>query len=393
MNKRFFIVVMDSVGIGSLPDAHEYNSAESDTLGHIAEQTKLRLPNMQKLGLGNIATLKGIPAEISPAGAWGKMAELSAGMDTTTGHWEMAGLITKVKKPTFPNGFPPDLIREFETRIGRRILGNYAASGVKIIQDLGGEHMKTGFPIIYTSADSVFQIAAHEDIIPVEQLYEFCRIAREMLVDEWGVSRVIARPFIGDEVNGFTRTERRHDFSLIPPAGGLLEKCQNAGISVTSVGKIYDIFAGQNIDFKMHGTNNDQAVSALVECLRNSGDGFYFVNLVDFDMKYGHTNDTSGYKDALERFDCQLSEILSLVRDNDILVITADHGNDPTTESTDHSREYVPLLVYGRNVKPVNLGVRKTYADLGQTIADYFGIEPLAVGKSFLSEIMNAGER
>ena len=322
-------------------------------------------------------------------GAYGKMAEASVGKDTTTGHWEMAGIITRKPFPTFTaNGFPKEVIDAFEKAIGTKILGNYAASGTEIIKILGEEHVKSGCPIVYTSADSVFQIAAHEDVIPLERLYEMCRIAREILTGEYGVGRVIARPFTGEKGN-YTRTKNRKDFSLPPTAPTMLDLAKEAGYTVAAIGKIEDIFENQGITVSDHTTNNPDGIEKTIEYLKKDFSGILFTNLVDCDMIYGHRNDVAGYMGALEYFDGKLPEILSALKEEDILFITADHGCDPTTPSTDHSREYVPLLVYGRGVKEdINLGVRKTFADLGKTVCEYLGISDSFEAESFLNEIL-----
>jgi len=386
--KRFIIAVLDSVGVGALPDAERYDSLGANTLGHVAEHTHLSLPNLQKLGLGNILPLNKVPPAEPPLAAWGKMAESSAGMDTTTGHWEMAGLLLDKPMPTFPDGFPQGFIDDFCSRIGRGVLGNKTASGTRIIDELGREHLETGKLIVYTSADSVFQIAAHESVVPPEQLYEYCRIARELLVGDLAVGRVIARPFVDDYRGGFIRTENRRDFSLAPPPGGLLANCRAAGRPVVAVGKIGDVFAGQDISIAMPGHNNRQSAASLVRALKSPVAGLIFANFVDFDTLYGHRNDLEGYRSALEEFDTMLPQLLEELQDEDILALCADHGNDPSTGGSDHNREYVPLLVCGLLVRPVPLGVRPTFADLGQTAAEYLGVAPLPAGRSFLREIL-----
>ncbi len=385
--KRFIIAVMDSVGVGALPDAAHYDSLGANTLGHVAESYHLHLPNLEKLGLGNILPLANLPAAAQPLAAWGKMAAQSAGMDTTTGHWEMAGLILDKPMPTFPQGFPEDFIAAFRRRVGRGVLGNKVASGTQIIDELGRAHLETGKLIVYTSADSVFQIAAHESLVPPEQLYDYCRIAREMLSGDLAVGRVIARPFVDDFRGGFIRTENRRDFSLLPPPGGLLASCRAAGRPVVAIGKIHDVFAGQDISVSMPGHNNRQTAASLVRALKSPVSGLIFANFVDFDTLYGHRNDSQGYGRALEEFDLLLSQVLDELLDEDILVICADHGNDPTLGGTDHNREYVPLLVYGEPVRPVALGIRATFADLGQTAAAYLNAAPLPAGKSFLEQL------
>ena len=386
--KRFILVVLDSVGAGAAPDAAQYNSLGANTLGHIAESCTLQLPCLEKLGLGNILPLRGVPSTENPAAAWGKMTPAAAGMDTTSGHWEIAGTPLQSPMPTFPQGFPPEVIDPFVAQTGRGVLGNRVASGVQIIQELGNEQVRTGKLIVYTSADSVFQIAAHEAVVPLDELYRCCRIARSLLVGAYGVGRVIARPFVGNEKDGYTRTENRRDFSLDPPAGNLLECCQSKHIPVTSIGKIQDIFAGKHIQVALPGHTNRQSMESLLHAVQEIEGGLLFANFVDFDMLYGHRNNPLGYAQALEQFDEGLPQVLNFLKEDDILAICADHGNDPTTPSTDHSREFVPLLVVGSQIKPVKLGVRSTFADLGQTAAEYLGTDRLPAGVSFLSEIL-----
>jgi phosphopentomutase len=389
--KRVIIIVLDSMGVGELPDAAEYGDEGSNTLANTARAVGgLSLPHMQKLGLGNITAIEGVPPCDEPLGAYGRMAEASKGKDTTTGHWEMAGIYSPRPLPTYPNGFPKELIKEYERRIRRKILGNYPRSGTVIIQELGEEHVRTGYPIVYTSADSVFQVAAHEGVIPIEELYHICQIAREMLVGEHAVGRVIARPFIGEPGN-FTRTERRRDFSLLPPEPTLLDRLVAAGHPVMGVGKIEDIFAHRGLSQSVHSPNNMACVDQTLAFMRESQEGLIFTNLVDFDMLWGHRNNPQGYAGGLEDFDRRLPEIMEAMTPQDVLFLTADHGNDPTTLSTDHSREYVPLLACGSVVKPgVDLGTRETFADLGATVADLLGIEPLPFGISFAEEILGA---
>jgi phosphopentomutase len=389
MPRRAILIVLDSVGVGAAPDAAAYGDEGSNTLANTARAVGgLRLPNLGRLGLGNLADVLGVPPEPHPAGAYGRMQEASAGKDTTTGHWEIAGIISTRPLPTYPNGFPPEVIQEFERRIGRKTLGNYPASGTVIIEELGPEHLRTGYPIVYTSADSVFQIAAHEEVIPVEELYRMCRIARELLTGEHAVGRVIARPFVG-EPGRFVRTDRRRDFSLEPPRPTLLDRLQEAGQPVWAVGKIEDIFAGRGITEAVHIHDNMDGVDQTLAFMARVDRGLIFTNLVDFDMLYGHRNNPRGYADALEAVDRRVPEVLAALREEDILFFTADHGNDPTTPSTDHSREMVPLLVTGPRVRPgVDLGVRPTFADLGQTVAEYLGAAPLEAGTSFLGEVL-----
>ena len=387
--KRVILIVLDSMGVGELPDAVEYGDEGSNTLANTAKAVGgLSLPHMQKLGLGNITAIEGVPPCNELLGAYGRMAEASKGKDTTTGHWEIAGLYSPRPLPTYPNGFPKELIEEYEQRIGRKTLGNYPRSGTVIIQELGEEHMRTGYPIVYTSADSVFQVAAHEEVIPVEELYRICQIAREMLVGEHAVGRVIARPFIGEPGN-FARTERRKDFSILPPEPTLLDRLVEAEQPVMGVGKIEDIFAHRGLSQSVHSPNNMACVDQTLAFMRESQRGLIFTNLVDFDMLWGHRNNPQGYAGGLEDFDRRLPEIMEAMTAQDILFLTADHGNDPTTPSTDHSREYVPLLGYGSMVKPdVDLGTRETFADLGATVAELLGIEPLPFGTSFAEEIL-----
>lgn len=372
--KRVIIIVLDSAGIGELPDAAEYGDEGSNTLGNIAAAVPgFSLPNLEKLGLGNIDGIVGFKAAEEPLGCFGKMAERSVGKDTTTGHWELAGITLRKPFPVYPEGFPGDLVERFEKAIGTKTLGNYPASGTVIIKELGQQHVKTGYPIIYTSADSVFQIAAHEDVIPVQRLYEICRTAREILTGEHAVGRVIARPFTGSDGN-YTRTANRRDFSLEPPEKTLLDHVKEAGLEVKAVGKIDDIFAGRGITQSIHVKNNMEGVDKTIGFIKERFSGLIFANLVDFDMYYGHRNDPEGYARALEEFDGRVPEIIDTMARQDILFITADHGCDPTTVSTDHSREYVPLLIYGKEIRiGVNLGTRKTFSDLAQTTAEYLG--------------------
>ncbi len=387
--KRAIVIVMDSVGIGELPDADKYGDVGSNTLGNIAEKTPgFELNNLQKLGLGNIDGSKGYKAEPHPAGSFGKMAEVSAGKDTTTGHWEMMGIILPKAFPVYPDGFPREVLDKFENAIGTKTLGNYPASGTEIIKQLGAEHVKTGYPIVYTSADSVFQIAAHEEIIPIERLYEMCRIARDILIGEHAVGRVIARPFVGTE-GSYTRTDRRHDFSLKPIQKTVLDSIKEKGLKVKAVGKINDIYSGQGITDSVHIHNNMDGVDKTLEYMKETFNGLIFTNLVDFDMQFGHRNNIEGYAQALREFDERIPEIIKNLTDEDILIITADHGCDPTTPSTDHSREYVPLFIYGTNIKPgINLGIRSTFADLGATVAEYLEVEKPANGTSFLKHVI-----
>ncbi len=381
--KRAIIIVLDAVGIGELPDADKYGDKGSNTLMHVKEALPtLNLKNMCNLGLGLIDGDNVYEKVNNPKGIYGKMAEHSAGKDTTTGHWEISGIWIDKPFPTYPKGFPKEIIEEFESKIGRKVLGNCVASGTIIIQELGDEHMKTGYPIVYTSADSVFQIACHEDIIPIEEQYRYCEIAREILQGDNGVGRVIARPFIGS--NGhYTRTERRKDFSLPPIAPTLLDYVSDAGLTVSAVGKIEDIFCNRGITQSVHTHTNAEGIEQTIKYIENAPDGLIFTNLVDTDMLYGHRNDVEGFGKSLQYFDDNLPRIINAMSDDDILFITADHGCDPTTPSTDHSREYVFLLGYGKNIKPHNIGIRKTYADLAKTIANYFNIENDLHGEKF----------
>ncbi|KJR96019.1 MAG: phosphopentomutase [Peptococcaceae bacterium BRH_c4a] len=385
---KVVLVVLDSVGIGALPDAHNYGDEGSNTLAHCAKAVGgLYLPNLAALGLGRLGNFPGIDPADSPFGAYGKMACKSPGKDTTTGHWEIAGIIMERPFPVYPLGFPRDVIKEFEERCQVQVLGNKAASGTEIIKELGEEHIRSGKPIVYTSADSVFQIAAHEAVIPVEKLYELCKAAREILKGEHAVGRVIARPFTG-EPGSFIRTGRRHDFSLVPTRPTILSVMSEAGYAVTAVGKINDIFAGEGITRSVHTANNMEGVDHTVQFMRTAVNGLIFTNLVEFDMLYGHRNDPSGYAQALEAFDRRLPEITESLGEQDLLIITADHGCDPTTGSTDHSREYVPLLVTGKNVRPgVDLGTRETFSDVAATLAEIFGLT-FDAGSSFAREII-----
>lgn len=386
--KRVIIVILDSVGMGELPDAPEYGDAGSNTLGNIAAAVEsFTLPNLEMLGLGCIDGIRGYAAVENPTGCFGRMAERSAGKDTTTGHWEIAGVTLEKPFPLYPKGFPDDVVRHFEYAIGTKTLGNYAASGTEIIKQLGQQHVMTGYPIIYTSADSVFQIAAHEEIIPIEKLYEICKKARNILTGEHAVGRVIARPFIGTE-GEFIRTDRRHDFSLKPFKKTILDYIKEKGIEVKAVGKIEDIFAGQGITEAIHIHGNMDGMEKTMDYIRQHFDGLIFTNLVEFDMNYGHRNNVKGYAQALSQFDEKLPELLSVLDDNDILIITADHGCDPTTVSTDHSREYVPLLVYGKKIKKgVNLGTRKTFSDIAQTLSEIFDTEGTFSAQSFYKDV------
>jgi phosphopentomutase len=380
------LIVLDSVGAGELPDAAGYGDRGSDTLGNIAAAVGLQIPTLRSLGLAHVARI-GEPAP-APAGAFGLMAETSAGKDSVTGHWELAGVVLDRPFPTFPNGFPPDVIREFERRIGRASLGNTVASGTVIIDELGPEHVRTGAPIVYTSADSVFQIAAHEKVIPLDELYRMCESAFEIVGRGMGVGRVIARPFVG-EAGAFRRTSNRRDFALDPIQPTLLDHVKAAGLPVIAIGKIDDLFAGRGITRAIHTKSDEDGMDALEAELTATPRGLVAANLVDFDTLYGHRNDPAGYAANLERFDARLARLLPRLGPADLLVITADHGNDPTTPSTDHSREYVPVLLSGAAVRAgVDIGTRPTFADLGQTLADVLGVAPLGHGRSFLADIL-----
>ena len=384
--RRVVWIVLDSVGIGEMPDAGQYGDRGSDTLGNIAKRRALDLPNLCRLGLANIKPLTGLAADPSPLGAYGKCALASPGKDTTTGHWEMAGIHLAKPFPLFPHGFPPEIMRELETRIGRGTLGNKAASGTEIIKELGEEHMRTGSPIVYTSADSVFQVAAHEEVIPLFELYKICETARDILRGPYEVGRVIARPFTGSPGN-FTRTSNRHDYAVPPPKGMLLDQLAARGIEVFSVGKIFDVFLGRGIRDHEKTQNNADGMAKTLGAMEQVDRGLIFVNLVDFDQLHGHRNDVEGYARALEEVDRWLPSLESKLKDDDLAILTADHGCDPTTPSTDHSREYVPLLVYGKNARHnVNLGVRATLSDIGQTVAGNFGAK-IVTGESFLNQL------
>jgi len=387
---RILLIVLDGAGIGAMPDAPEWGDAGSDTFGHILESRTVSLPNLQRYGLGNIRPLANLPAVDKPIGSYGRCALRSNGKDTTTGHWEMAGIILERAFPTYPNGFPSSVIDRFvrEAEVPG-ILGNIPASGTEIIKVLGEEHVATGKPIVYTSADSVFQIAAHEEVIPLGRLYGMCETARRILDGEHKVGRVIARPFLG-EPGAFYRTENRHDYAVPPPRENLLPALAEADLDVVCIGKIASIYDSLGVTKDLTAKNNEQAISQTIRALEEPTRGLIFSNLVDFDMLYGHRRDTEGYARALEHFDTRLPEIESMMRDDDLLMITADHGNDPTFRGSDHTREYAPLLVYGKSARSgINLGTRLSLADIGQTIAENFGLKLIA-GKSFLRELANA---
>ncbi|HKG96172.1 MAG TPA: phosphopentomutase [Pyrinomonadaceae bacterium] len=384
---RILLIVLDGAGIGAMPDAPEWGDAGSDTFGHILDSREVRLPNLQRYGLGNIRSLQALPPLDHLRGSYGRCALRSNGKDTTTGHWEMAGIILEQAFPTYPNGFPPVVIDNFikETAVPG-ILGNIAASGTEIIKVLGEEHVKTGKPIVYTSADSVFQIAAHEEVIPLDRLYEICEIARRILDGEHKVGRVIARPFLG-QPGAFYRTENRHDYAVPPPRENLLPALADEDLDVVCIGKIASIYDSLGVTQDLTAKNNEQSIDQTIKALKDSTRGLIFSNLVDFDMLYGHRRDTEGYAKALEHFDSRLPEIESAMHDGDVMMITADHGNDPTFPGSDHTREYAPLLVYGKTARAgVNLGTRDSLADIGQTIAENFGLK-LAAGETFLDRI------
>ncbi len=381
-------MVLDSAGIGEMPDAGDWGDSGSDTLGHILSSRKVNIPRLQALGLGNITPLEGLAPVTRPSGSFGKCTLKSDGKDTTTGHWEMAGIILDSGFPKFPNGFPSRIIDKFVQQAHiPGILGNIPASGTEIIKQLGEEHVRTGKPIVYTSADSVFQIAAHEEVIPVERLYDICEIARKILDGDDTVARVIARPFLGSSATDFKRTENRHDYAVPPPSNNLLPRLKDAGFDVVCIGKIASIYDNVGVTDDLNAKNNEQTVDQTIVALNKDSKGMIFSNLVDFDMLYGHRRDTEGYAKALERFDERLPEIFDAMRDDDLLIMTADHGNDPTYPGSDHTREYVPLLVYGKTATAgVDLGTRQSLSDIGQTIAENFGLE-ISDGISFLESI------
>ena len=384
---RIFLIVLDGVGLGALPDAADYGDAGSHTLLHVARAVGgLRVPNLEKLGLGRLCELPGVHPVVDPRAARGILGQKSKGKDSTTGHWELAGLVVERAFPTYPNGFPIPLIERWCERTGRGWIGNVAASGTEIIERLGAEHQREGKWIVYTSADSVFQVAAHERTVPLEELYDACRVAREMLQGDHGVGRVIARPFDG-EPGAYRRTTHRRDFSLSPPEPTLLDFMSAAGHTVVTVGKVDDLFAGRGVTEAIHTAGNTEGEDALATLVRRGGEGLVFANLVDFDQLYGHRNDPRGFARALEAFDERLEEWLGHLRSDEMCMITADHGNDPTTPGTDHSREYTPLLVAGPRVRAADLGTRDTFADVGATIAELFGVGPLARGRSFRREV------
>ncbi len=385
MKKRAILIVLDSVGIGAQPDAAQFGDQGAHTLGHIFERRNLLIPNLLAMGLGNIASSM-LPRAARPTASYGKAAEITKAKDTTSGHWEMAGVVMEPPFRTYPQGFPPEVIREFEKKTGRGTLGNCVASGTEIIQRLGDEHVATGKLIVYTSADSVFQVAAHEKIVPLEELYHCCEIAREMLVGENLVGRVIARPFLGGK-GVYTRTENRRDYAIAPVGKTVLDALTEAGMETVCIGKIEDIFHHRGVSVSDHTKNNRDGIEATLRFIRQGKGDFIFANLVDFDMLYGHRNDVNGYGDALEYFDRRLPEIMEAMGEGDLLLITADHGCDPTWPGTDHTREYIPILAWGRGRKGgANLGVRRSFADIGSTIMEYLTGAPF-VGESFLRDL------
>jgi phosphopentomutase len=384
---RITLIVLDSAGIGEMPDAADWGDAGSDTLGHILESREVRLPNLQGYGLGNIRPLAGVPAVENPRGSYGRCALRSNGKDTTTGHWEMAGIILERAFPTYPAGFPPEIIDRFISETGvPGILGNVPASGTEIIKELGAEHVRTGKPIVYTSADSVFQIAAHEEVVPLPRLYEICETARRILRGPDEVGRVIARPFMGSP-GDFRRTENRHDYAVPPPRENLLVALSDARLDVVCIGKVASIYDAVGVTEDLTAKNNDQSINQTIHALQSETRGLIFSNLVDFDMLYGHRRDVEGYARALEHFDARLPEIEAAMGPRDLFIIAADHGNDPTFPGTDHTREYSPLIVFGKSARPgVDLGIRQSLSDIGQTIADNFGLK-LVAGESFLKAV------
>ena len=383
--KRFFIIVLDSCGIGELPDAHLWNDEGSNTMKAIRNHPNFDCPNLKKMGFFNIENVGG--GVENPTGSFARLGELSKGKDTTIGHWEIAGIVSPTPLPTYPNGFPEEVVKEFEALTGRKVLCNMPYSGTEVIKDYGKEHIETGALIVYTSADSVFQIAAHEDYVPIDELYRYCEIARNMLQGKHGVGRVIARPFNGEYP--FTRTANRHDYSLLPQGTTMLDLLMEKGLQTISVGKIYDIFAGKSVSESNRTKSNTHGMEVTLDIQKRDFEGLCFVNLVDFDMKYGHRNDIAGYAQAMTDFDRQLGEFVENMGDEDILIITADHGCDPATPSTDHSREYVPMVVYGKGVKSgVDMKTRDSFADISATVLEYFGVDQKDTkGKSFLSEV------
>lgn len=384
--KRVFLIVLDSCGIGEMADAADYGDEGSNTMKAISTSPEFDINTLREMGLFNIDGIDYIDSVDAPTAAVCRMRERSKGKDTTIGHWEICGIVSKSPLPTYPNGFPQDILDKFSAATGRGVLCNKPYSGTDVIRDYGKQHVETGDLIVYTSADSVFQIAAHEDVVPIDELYRYCDIARKILVGEHGVGRVIARPFIGEYPN-YTRTTNRHDFSIEPPANTLMDDMKAAGKDVIAVGKIFDIFAGSGVTEKILTKGNTDGMNKSMALADKDFNGLCFINLVDFDMLYGHRNDVPGYARALTEFDKWLKDFLPKLRDDDVLMITADHGCDPATPSTDHSREHTPLVIYGKQIKPVNLGTRDSFADIGKTIADIFGVETDIAGESFLNEV------
>lgn len=386
--KRLFLIVLDSCGIGALPDADKFGDAGVNTLKSCYNTGKLNIPTMLKMGLGNIEGVDFLPYETEPTAAFCRLAEVSAGKDTTIGHWEITGLVSNKPLPTYPNGFPKEVIDEFSNLTGRGVLCNKPYSGTEVIKEYGDEHMKSGDLIVYTSADSVFQIAAHESVVPIEKLYEYCRIARKILVGEHAVGRVIARPFVGEN-GSYTRTSNRHDFSLEPYGETMLDALKESGKDVIAVGKITDIFAGRGVTETILTSGNTDGMAKTLKVSESDFDGICFTNLVDFDSQYGHRNNALGYTEAINEFDAWLSVFIKTMRDDDVLMITADHGCDPGDKSTDHTREYTPLLIYGKNIISKNLGTRSTFADIAATVCDIFNVELDTPGLSFKNEILS----
>ncbi len=385
MKKRVILIVLDSFGVGAMPDSEEFGDFDVNTLRSCSQSSYFNLPNLKKMGLFNIEGVDYLPDEERPEAIYGRCAEASKGKDTTTGHWEIAGIVTPQPMPTYPDGFPEEVLEPFRKATGRGVLCNKPYSGTAVINEYGDEHVRTGDLIVYTSADSVFQIAAHEEIVPPEQLYEYCRAARKILTGKHGVGRVIARPFIGKGNGSYERTSRRHDFSLEPPKDTILDEVKNAGMDVLAVGKIHDIFAGKGMTEFVYTSGNAEGIDRTLDYMDRDSDGLIFTNLVDYDMLYGHRRDVDGYAKALTYFDERLPEIVSKMREEDILILTADHGCDPGyTRSTDHTREYIPLILYGKSIEPRNIGTRSTYADIGFTVGKYLGLEPDIEGESIL---------
>lgn len=387
---RVVWIIIDSVGIGALPDSKAFGDEGVNTLGNIVKaHNDIKIPNMINLGIGNIDGADFIEGIESPIGVYGKCAEVSQGKDTTTGHWEMTGVLVETPFKTFEGGFPKEIIDEFEKKTGRKVVGNKPSSGTTILDEYGEHQMKTGDVIVYTSADSVFQIAAHEEIIPLDELYKMCQIAREIMMGDNAVARIIARPYVGPRAGEFVRTSNRRDYSLNPFEPTILDTIKESGLDVIGVGKIEDIFNGQGITEAIHTKDNMDGVDETINYIKKENKGLIFTNLVDFDSKYGHRRDTKGYKEALEEFDARIPEIIAALNDDDILIINADHGNDPTYKGTDHTREYIPVLVYGKNIKQgVNLGIRNSFADIGATVTDILNVEAPKAGKSFKNDIV-----